>query len=225
MNDEQNIHDAAAAGVDPAYAEMLARAGEVPEAEERVGRSFPRSDYLITEFNDFKFKLAFDEKIPQAKLQFKVLTGPDGSVGIHYAGDLTLVVGKKTRDDKDSPLRAKTEKEIQDQTLGLIALGKRMQRILGLDSPLPASPTEAGVAAWLATAKASKPTVIISGYDKNGFATAVLGSMRAPDDPGKKGKKVIPGRTAMQVAEEELAKGAPGAGPRRTIGGQQATSY
>jgi len=225
MSSDETIHGAVAAGIDPAYAEMLKRAEGVPEAEERVGRSFPRSDYLICNFDGFSFRTAFDEKVPQARFEFMVAQGPEGSVGIHYNADLSLVVSKQTRDDKDSPLRPKTEKEIQDQETGLVALGKRLQRVLGLETFLPATPTAAGVEAWLATAKASKPQVIISGYDKNGFATAVLGSVRHPDDPGKKGKKLIVGKTALQVAEEELAKAVTGGGARRTLGSQGTPSY
>jgi hypothetical protein len=217
---DETIHGAVEAGIDPAYAAMLARGKDVQEAEERVGRSFPRSDYLISNFDGFSFRTAFDERIPQARLEFMVVQGPEGSIGIHYNADLSLIVGKKTRDDKEAPLRDKTEKEIQDQEANLVALGKRLQRVLGLETFLPASPTAAGVEAWLGTAKASKPLVVVAGYDKNGFATAALGSVRHPDDPGKKGKKLVPGKTALQVAEEELAKAVTGGGARRTLGTQ-----
>jgi hypothetical protein len=220
----QSIHEAVAGGVDPAYAEMLARAEANPTPEADSGREFPRSDYFVGRLDEVRFRTAFEEQVPQCRIGYVVDEGPQGSVGVHYNADLTLTVSKMTRDGKDSPLRPRTPAETEEATQRLLNIGARLKFVFGLETALPRTPTEAGVKEWMATAAASKMPVVFGGYSLNGFATAVLMTSKRPEEPARKNKKPVVGKTAVEFAREELAKAATGGGGRRTLGGQASTT-
>lgn len=203
--------------MDPAYEELMKRANEIPEAEETVGREpLPRSDYHVGKVVRIEHRtLPFDPPVEAAKVTIQAVGGsvPD-AVGRFYSDDVRLEVGTQTRDGKDAPLRDKTPKELRKHENAFIGQMQRIQRVLGTASLLPMNKTPEAIAAWGETAVSKAQLgqlVIFTGYaDKNGYSRIVFSSIRAPEDPAKdyrkKGKPVIPGKTALDLAYEENRK-------------------
>ena len=200
--------------VDPSFAEMQQYADQVEESEERVGRPpLPRSDYLVGSLITAEFREIFDDKIPAVRVGFTVTEGVTGSVDRTYYDDLFIGWGEATPVEKGSKeLRPATDEEIAKRRAMTIATLKRFARVLGLNSFLPPAPTAEGIATWLATVlelKQNGPRVIFSGYTtKQGYTRIVFDSLRSPSDPGKdpKTKEVVAGKTAIDIAREQIAK-------------------
>lgn len=202
--------------LDPAFQEMMEYADQIEESEEQVGRPpLPRSDYLIGTITVGDFREVFDDKIPAVRIGLTVQEGVEGSVGRTYYDDLFLGWGEMVRvnpKDKNSELRPATDEEIAKRRTATVATLKRFARTFGLNSFLPPTATDEGVRAWLETVIAmgdNGPRVIFSGYsDKKGYTRIVWNSLRSPSDPGKdpKTKEVVPGKTALDIAREQIAK-------------------
>jgi len=217
--------DAAASELDPSYAEMLKRAEEVGEAEERVGREpAPRGDYHIGHVTAISFReIPFNPPVAGAEITLQVDEGIPDAVGRYYRDTLRLEVGTQIgdkslpRDEKGRlQLRDRTPTEQRQAEDAFIAQMKRIQRVLGTASLFPRSKDEAGVQEWgspAVTAAQLGQKVIFTGYsDADGFTRIVFGSIRAPEDPAKdyrkKGHPVIDGKTAMEQAQEENERAA-----------------
>lgn len=204
--------------LDPALEEMLKRASEVEEADEEIGRpELPRSDYLVgylstAEFREVDFGKPENGSIPAVRIGITVTEGVTAAVGKTYYDDLFLGTGELVPVEKGSDeMRPATTEEIKERQDKVIATCKKFARVFELDSFLPTERTEEGIQAWLGhltEAGENGPTVIFSGYGRNGFSHILWLSLRKPDDVGKdpKTKKPTPGTTALEIARKMITK-------------------
>lgn len=205
--------------LDPAFQEMMQYESEVEESTERVGREpLPRSDYHIGQLASAEFREVYDDKIPAVRIGLRVVEGVEKAVDRTYYDDLFLGWGEQTATKEKDPvtgkavLRDATAEEITARRTKVIGTLKRFARVFGLPSFLPPTPTKEGVEAWLNTLlemKDAGPRAIFTGgSNKKGFTFVIFDSLRSPSDPGKdpRTKEVLMGKTALDVAREEITK-------------------
>jgi hypothetical protein len=203
--------------IDPSLQEMMDAAEQIEESEEQIGRpDLPKSDYHVGHIAVGEFREVYSDKIPAVRVGLTVTEGVKGAVDRTYYDDLFLGWGEKTATgEKDAQgkaiLRDATETEIAERRAKTIGTLKKFARVFGLRTILPTSLDKQGVEAWLLEVlemKGNGPTVVFTGYSKNGYTRIIFNSLRNASDPGKdpKTREVLMNKTALEVAREQIAK-------------------